>query len=65
MTADDPAMTQMREAIKKHPNGRKAKAETLCRAAGIAEKEGRDALRKLEALREYEGFQRKRPRRYG
>jgi hypothetical protein len=55
---------RMRKAIKAHPQGRKAKATPLCRHAGIAEKEGREALRYLEERGEYDGFPRKKPRRY-
>jgi hypothetical protein len=54
----------MREAIRTHPQGRKAKATPLCRHAGIADKDGREALRYLEERGEYEGFPRKKPRRY-
>jgi hypothetical protein len=55
---------RMREAIRTHPQGRKAKATPLCRHAGIADKEGREALRYLEERGEYDGFPRKKPRRY-
>jgi hypothetical protein len=55
---------RMREAIRTHPQGRKAKATPLCRHAGIADKDGREALRCLEEQGEYEGFPRKKPRRY-
>jgi hypothetical protein len=61
---DAVAVDQMREAIRRHPQGKTAKAESLCRQVGIETQAGRSALRYLEALGEYEGFTRKKPRRY-
>jgi hypothetical protein len=60
----DPGVTAMRRAIQEVTNGRTEKPAKLIKQAGIAEKRGREALRKLEGLGEYEGFARCRPRRY-
>jgi hypothetical protein len=57
------ALERMRLAIQAKPNGRNPKPDDLIRRVGIAEAEGRKALRQLEELGEYEGFARKKPRR--
>ena len=57
-------MDIMREAIRAlGDDGKTAKPDKLIGYAHIGAKRGRDALRELEALSEYNGFARPRPRR--
>ena len=55
------ANNRMRTAIREVPNGREAKAKTLVTHAKIHPTTGRNALRRLQAEGEYEGFARDRP----
>lgn len=55
-------ITDLRKAIRQL--GRDAKPDAIIRAAEVNEQDGRDALRELEAAGDYEGFARRRPRRY-
>lgn len=52
---------RMRQAIRETPEGKEAKPATLIRAAKIATKSGRKALRWLEQHEGYQGFHRPRP----
>lgn len=58
------AVQRMQEAISYTKGGRTASPDLLIDNAEIGEKLGRDALRILEAKGEYDGFARKRPRRF-
>jgi len=57
-------MADMRRAIAEHPQGQQAKAKALIGLAHINPQRGRNALRELEKLGEYQGFARPLPRRY-
>jgi hypothetical protein len=54
-------LATVRAAIER--KGRSAKAGVVLKEAGIREQAGRKALRQLEALGEYAGFGRRKPRR--
>lgn len=57
-------MAIMKRLIAEHGDRARAPAKGLIKHAGIRHKRARNALRRLEALGEYEGFARKRPDRY-
>lgn len=59
-----PPIERMRKAIAEVPNGKNAKPDVLLAHAKIARQAGRQALRELETLREYDGFDRQIPARY-
>jgi hypothetical protein len=57
-------LDRMRQAIREHANGKKASARALINKCKISNKRGRDTLRILENLGEYEGFAKARAERF-
>ena len=54
----------LRQIMRDHPQGRRAKPESLIKAAGIGNQSARNVLRWLADRGEYEGFTRARPARF-
>jgi hypothetical protein len=54
----------LRQIIRDHPQGRRAKPASLIKAAAIGNQSARNALRWLSERGEYEGFTRARPARF-
>jgi hypothetical protein len=57
-------LERMRAAVAEHPKGRKAHPDELIASAKANRKSARKALRTLEQLGEYDGFERALPARY-